>query len=126
MHTVNQLVKFIDVSGDSIMITLEDGTKYYFDHQQDCCENVSIYDWKGNYHDLVGKKLLYIDSDNDDFIDETKDIYLDYSNTCTTIKFVTDENTVISRWIGSSNGYYSESVDLMILESNGGKKSYGL
>ena len=40
MHTVNQLVKFIDVSGDSIMITLEDGTKYYFDHQQDCCENV--------------------------------------------------------------------------------------
>ena len=126
MHTVNQLVKFIDVSGDSIMITLEDGTKYYFDHQQDCCENVSIYYWKGNYHDLFGKKLLYIDSDNDDFIDETKDIYLDYSNTCTTIKFVTDENTVISRWIGSSNGYYSESVDLMILESNGGKKSYGL
>jgi hypothetical protein len=117
MIEVNKVVVSIDVCGDDIMITTEDGTKYHFYHEQDCCESVRIYDWKGDYNDLVGKELLYIEDDNDDFTGkETVDPWDCY--TCTNIKFVTNENTVVSRWIGESNGYYSESVDIEVLSKN--------
>lgn len=37
----------------------------------------------------------------------------DYESSTTTVHtFKTGEETVVVRWIGSSNGYYSESVDL--------------
>jgi archaellin len=111
---INKVVTHIDVDSNRVMITLEDGTKLYFYHYQDCCEHVYIYDWKGDPHQLVGKKLLMIDENNNDFTDEVN-YDPDESYTCTNFRFITNEDTIISRWIGESNGYYSESVTLDIL-----------
>jgi hypothetical protein len=111
---IDKVVTHIDVDSDSVIVTLEDGTKLYFYHSQSCCESVYIYDWKGDPHQLVGKKLLMIEEDNDDFTNEMSWQPND-SYTCTNFKFITNEDTVISRWIGESNGYYSESVDLDVI-----------
>ena len=112
-------ISFIDVmdntdGDDKIVITTECGKKFIFYHQQDCCERVSIYDSKGDLHSLVGKKLISVEKseleneDPDDIVnyDEYRDSF-----TWTTITFKTTDETVISRWIGESNGYYSENVD---------------
>lgn len=111
---IDKVVTHIDESGDDVIITLEDGTKLHYYHEQDCCESVSIYDWKGDPYELVGKKLLMIEQDNEDFTDEMSEAPYD-SYTCTNIRFITNKDTVISRWIGESNGYYSESVDLDVI-----------
>jgi len=111
---IDKVVTHIDFDSNEVMITLEDGTKLHFYHYQDCCEQVYIYDWKGDPHQLVGKKLLMIEEDNDDFSSEMpEEPYESY--TCTNFKFITNEDTVINRWIGESNGYYSESVDLNVI-----------
>lgn len=109
---VNKIVTHIDESGDEIMITVEDGTKYHLYHSQSCCENVEIYDSvNGELHELAGKKLMLIEHDEKDIPD---DVNIGYYNsaTWTEISFTTNEKTIISRWFGESNGYYSESVDI--------------
>lgn len=112
---VEKIVKFIDVDGDRILITLEDDTKLLFEHRQDCCESVYIYDSIGDLHNLVGKKLISVENETSDIPDDVDYVPCDFSYTWTNVIFKTDEDTVISRWIGESNGYYSESVDLSIL-----------
>jgi hypothetical protein len=113
------VVSFIDVidnagDDDKIVITTECGRKFIFTHYQDCCENVRIYDSKGDLHTLVGKKLESVEvaileeEDPDDVVID--DAWREHF-TWTTITFNTTDETVISRWIGESNGYYSESVD---------------
>jgi hypothetical protein len=116
------VVKFIDVidnadKDDKIVITTECGRKFVFTHYQDCCESVHIYDSKGDLHTLVGKKLESVEmstlenEDPEDLVMSDEDKNWRDSFTWTNIIFRTDEDTIISRWIGESNGYYSESVD---------------
>ena len=103
---VGLVVKFIDDFGDEILIVTECGRRFTFNHSQDCCESVSIYDSVGNLKVLEGQKLV---SETD--IPEDVDLNPYESYTWTEITFKTNKDTVISRWIGESNGYYSESVE---------------
>lgn len=68
-------------------------------HEQDCCENVTITDITGDLNDLVGYPLLKYDEKEME------------SSTWTFYKFASRKGYVDIRWYGSSNGYYSESVD---------------
>jgi hypothetical protein len=115
------IVSFIDVVDDTdrddkIVITTECGKRFIFCHQQDCCERVSIYDSKGDLHSLVGKKLIGVEvatlegEDPEDVVLSEEDKNWREHFTWTTITFRTTEDTFISRWIGESNGYYSEDV----------------
>lgn len=110
---VGETLKYVDDCGDEILLTTESGKKYKIYHSQDCCESVSVLDTKGNWHDLIGKVIRVAEHDEESNPDK-EEIGVDYydSATLTTLTFKTDENTVISRWIGESNGYYSESVDI--------------
>ena len=95
-----------------IRIEIEGGRAFRFYHNQDCCESVRIAapkDGDGSLLNLIGKEIREVtqEEDRDDRTDTDYDSW-----TKTTITFRTDSETVISRWIGESNGYYSEDVDL--------------
>jgi len=91
-----------------IWFTCSDGTKYRMHHRQDCCESVHIEDIVGDLSDLIGSPLLMAEK----VCSEENPLYeSDESHTWTFYKFATIKGYVTIRWYGSSNGYYSESVD---------------
>ena len=85
-----------------------DGTKYRMNHYQDCCESVYIEDVCGDVEDLLNSKILVAEEVKGANIPPKKEY--DESYTWTFYKLATVEGTVVIRWYGVSNGYYSESV----------------
>lgn len=92
---------------DKVEIIFSDLTSFVMRHVQDCCENVQIEEIIGDIKDLIGRPLM--------IAEEAVSVAgeQDYgSGTATWYKFVTTEGAVTFRWLGESNGYYSERVDL--------------
>lgn len=88
-----------------------DGTSYQMYHVQDCCEGVYLDDVEGDLADLLGTPLLQAEEvSNDAFEDTYKFDYEPESYTWTFYKLATIKGYVTLRWLGQSNGYYSESV----------------
>ncbi|HEY5561967.1 MAG TPA: hypothetical protein VIK72_09490 [Clostridiaceae bacterium] len=118
------LTKIDNIDNDELLFHTSDGLTYKMYHQQDCCECVTIEDICGELDDLIGSPLLMAedvsDTSQEPEEEETDDNYFDDSSTWTFYKFATIKGYVTIRWYGSSNGYYSESVDFEIL-SNGGE-----
>ena len=102
----------IDQDRDEMQITCTDGTKYLFHHIQDCCESVNIVDVNGDPKALVGYKLIMIEESDDFLLDEYSSYIYDESCTATEFVFHTSKDSLAVRWIGCSNGYYSEEVDI--------------
>lgn len=80
-----------------------------FVHFQDCCENVYIEDVVGDLEDLIGSPILSAECVTNS--DNPKQEY-DESHTWTFYKMSTIKGSVTIRWYGTSNGYYSESVNI--------------
>lgn len=80
---------------------------YKFYHEQNCCESVWIEDIEGNLDDLFGYPIIKSEK-----ITENRDTD-DASSTWTFYKFATIKGYVTIRWVGVSNGYYSEEVGLV-------------
>ena len=103
---------FTSVTEDGNTMVFENETdRYVFFHRQDCCESVSINDIAGDLSDLVGEPLLIADEVSGETLVGFEDEYHE-SVTWTFYKFATRKGYVDVRWLGESNGYYSESVDL--------------
>ena len=108
---------FVKVSGsvgsDGMMFETAQGERFMFAHSQDCCERVDINDIVGDLQDLVGEPLLVAEEVQGetpvDFVERDHE-----SVTWTFYKFATRKGYVDVRWLGESNGYYSESVDLFV------------
>ncbi len=92
---------------DEIIFTLENGEKYKLYHEQDCCEGVSIEDICGDIDYLLNSEILTADEISSSSDDSDKS----YTYTWTFYVLATIKGSVSIRWYGSSNGYYSESVD---------------
>lgn len=106
-------------TGDGIHFETKDGEKYVMTHQQDCCESVDIEDINGDLEDLVGSPILLAEvvTNNDNpKVDPEYPEYIHESFTWTFYKLGTVKGTVTFRWYGSSNGYYSESVEIYKVE----------
>ena len=97
--------------GDGVMrFTCSDTSAYELFHHQDCCEGVSIEDICGDLSDLIGTPIVRAEeSESNDRINDTKEEQSE-SFTWTFYRIGTIKGTVVIRWYGASNGYYSESV----------------
>lgn len=85
---------------------LADGRRFRMWHEQSCCEGVDLYDVNGDIADLLGSPILVADERS------SNDTSGDYdSATWTFYTLRTIKGSVDLRWLGVSNGYYSESVD---------------
>ncbi len=83
-------------------------------HHQDCCESVSIQDVCGELSDLVGTPILQAEenSSGEDPADCPKRDYQPESMTWTFYRIATMKGQVVIRWLGTSNGYYSERISI--------------
>jgi hypothetical protein len=95
--------------GDREMVFENATERFVFFHYQDCCENVDINDITGDLEDLVGEPLV-IAEEVHGATEPDEEHYESY--TYAFYKFATRKGYVDVRWLGESNGYYSESVSL--------------
>lgn len=90
-----------------------EGRTFEWYHEQNCCESVDVHDVKGRMSHLTGTPILEVTEEMEDNgtwpSDVPKSRHLD-SYTWTTITIRTAKGTVVVRWLGHSNGCYSESV----------------
>ncbi len=102
----------VNENGDVIYIETLDDRKYRLYHSQDCCEHVYIEAIVGDVNDLVGYEILLAEES----VKVPEKATHDDSETWTFYKLATIKGYVDLRWVGSSNGYYSERVDFEELE----------
>lgn len=108
------------IDDEELHFVLPNGDYFKFHHYQDCCEDVRIEDICGDLEDLIGSPIILAekrtmegsDSDSSEWpVGVEKERWLE-SYTWTFYEIATNKGSVTIRWYGSSNGYYSESVDL--------------
>lgn len=101
----------VDNAGDAVHFLTADGEHYRLYHEQDCCECVRVEDVCGDLADLVGSPLTMAEEtvSGEHPPGREPDPYED-SFTWTFYRFATLKGYVTIRWLGTSNGYYSESV----------------
>jgi hypothetical protein len=114
---VGETLTYIDIDDDEgkIMLTTESGRQFMIHHYQDCCEVVRMESTEGDWDALIGKVIEIATHEEEEGPERQ---YSDHV-TETTLTFKVDGATIISRWIGESNGYYSESVDIEELPMKG-------
>ena len=96
------------VGSDVMTMTRSTGEVYQFLHEQICCERVQIEDLDNEATVLVGSPLLVAEERISDAATDE-----DESATWTFYTFATVKGTLTVRWLGMSNGCYSESVSLV-------------
>lgn len=105
-------IQGMEKENDEINIICSDGTKYLMFHDQSCCEEVYIEDVCGNVEDLLNTPITLAEDVSNE-CDKGALSEWDDSYTWTYYKLATVKGYVSIRWYGTSNGCYSESVDLI-------------
>lgn len=112
-------IMFSVINKDNCEIIFEttEGETYKLLHTQDCCEGVYVEDIVGDLNDLIGVPILKAEESSNSE-DPPAQLGGNESYTWTYYKFATAHGYVDIRWYGSSNGYYSESVDFIKLKGD--------
>lgn len=105
----------INKNRDEIIFWCSDGDMFIMKHQQDCCENVYIEDIDGDLDWLVNTPILKAEEVTNSEDKFGKELYESF--TWTFYKFATIRGYITIRWLGESNGYYSEEVNFYKLEN---------
>jgi len=98
------------VGGDELRFKA-DGKEWRMFHSQDCCESVRLEDIAGDLADLIGSPIVSAEESTN--LNEQIDGKPECLDSCTWTfyRIATAKGLVVLRWLGESNGYYSESVD---------------
>jgi hypothetical protein len=91
---------------DVLAFVCDDGRTYSFWYEQDCCAKVEMLDACGDLSDLEGSPIV----EAEERVKNSSREDYDESETWTFYSFSTAKGTVVIRWYGTSNGYYSETV----------------
>ena len=94
---------------DSRLVFENEREAFSFEHYQDCCETVEIKDITGDLKDLIGTPVLLAEMT----WREATPGEVGECGTWSFYKFRTINGDVTVCWLGESNGYYSETVDLV-------------
>lgn len=99
---------FTSVRADLETVTFEnDEVRYVLYHEHDCCESVIVEEIIGDLEDLENLPLLISREDTNA---EDPGTCNSESYTWTFYNFATYKGYVTIRFLGESNGYYSEDV----------------
>lgn len=112
-QTIEGITGAVKDSAEVIM-TLSNGVAVKLYHKQECCEHVSIADVDGDPDDLIGGLVISaeeVTGGNTPPIGDGNCAPESY--TWTFYKIETSKCGLWLRWYGESNGYYSESVDVI-------------
>lgn len=105
----NQIITKIEgaaAESDEIVIETKDH-RYRMFHYQDCCEYVRVTEIVGNLENILNQEIIKAE----EFVDSgPTDSKYDQGSTMTDFKLTTEKGVVTIKWVGESNGYYSESV----------------
>ena len=104
---------------DVIYFHMHDGTVFKMYHMQDCCESVSIEDITGDIADLNDAMIIKAEERTSPYV--AKDDWGE-SGRWTFYDIQTNKGCVQLRWLGTSNGYYSEGVDIVKLGNLEGER----
>jgi hypothetical protein len=104
----------IEKSDEEIYFHTMDNEVYKMYHEQDCCENVYVEDVEGDLEDLIGSPITMAETVSNETDRENN---WGGSSTWTFYKFATNKGYVTIRWLGESNGYYSERVSFIKVEN---------
>jgi hypothetical protein len=97
---------------EEVTITFSNGWRIVQNHIQDCCESVRVEQVDGEPSRLIGTVIYGIDEKI------TEDVTpADESATATFYTLRTSAGYLDWRWLGESNGYYSERVDCELLKA---------
>ncbi len=116
-HHGSKITNIIGMKEDSteILILLENKEQHFsqikFHHEQDCCESVWVDQVDNNVERHIGATIYAIREKVSLDAEETEP--WDDSNTWTFYDIETSKGRLSFRWHGSSNGYYSEDVDII-------------
>lgn len=103
--------------GDDVMdFFAEDGTIFKFIYYPDCCASCNIIDIIGDLSDLLNSPILEAQQITSENYKNKGDYQPSDSYTWSFYRFSTVQGTVTVRWLGESNGYYSESVDFKVIK----------
>lgn len=102
-----------------LILRMKNRRTWKFYHSQSCCESVYLYDIQGDrLNALFGFPLITSSLDEStDWPEDVGDLDTDDSFTWTTLMLETDFAKVRVRWLGTSNGYYHETIDLEEVKS---------
>lgn len=106
---------------EEIHFVTDDGYRFIMHHSQDCCEDVGVEEIVGDLQNLVRTPIVLAEDVSSEAPKVCKGYNPDpeesWSNnesfTWTFYRFRTIKGDVDIRWYGSSNGYYSERVDIV-------------
>lgn len=105
-HIIVKIDGVHEGSGEVIIVT--ETHKFKMFHEQDCCENVELYDYENSWgiDNYAGAIVLEAEESRSDYEEASE------SGTWTFYKLKTTKGELWMRWLGTSNGYYSEGVSV--------------
>ena len=109
-------IKGLEQGSSEVLIVFTDGSVLEQIHHQDCCECVEVEQVDGDIGRHIGAKCIGIDTRVVELGDEGFKGNSDYyeSATATFYTLTTSKGYLDWRWVGESNGYYSEDVSMVL------------